>query len=338
MDLDIEVDLGSSARASEMPSWIKETAQIDGLVVGQSYSKRQAAEAMSVSLPMGSRDWGGLVRFSNGILLFITLKKGADRYAEEHRYDDRFDGDLLYWDSRASHDKTSNQVKALRIPASEIVAFARVSEKGETGRTQPFVYLGSLEFVDWWGRRPVHFTWRLCRFPDGLGGSDELDALAEWKPHRGREPLGSAVKPSPRGSQNSESAPFARALKEGARGRVTANRYERDPRARQACLESYGSTCFVCGFDYGLMYGSLGAGFIFVHHRVPVAIRAQQGEYELDPVRDLVPICGNCHAIVHRREASEGPVRIPPRLSKEATARLLELRALASGEEWESIG
>ncbi len=50
------------------------------------------------------------------------------------------------------------------------------------GEPEPFLYVGSLEFVDWWGQRPVYFTWRLRAFPNGLGGNPELDALAEWKP------------------------------------------------------------------------------------------------------------------------------------------------------------
>jgi len=319
-----------------MPNWKTESARFNGLRVGGSYSKKGAAVAMAVSSPAGSRDWGGIVGFANGIALFITLEKDADRYAQEHRYADRFDGDLLYWDSRASHTKTSSQVRTLRDGRSTVVAFARVNEKGEASRTQPFLYLGSLEFVDWWGETPVHFTWRLSAFPTGLKGENDLDALAEWTPRSGHEPHGRGHRnhdlPGNSGEASSASRPM-----EGTKSRALVNRYERDPRARQECLKCHGTACFVCGFDFASVYGSLGAGFIVVHHRVPVAVRARGGEYELDPTRDLVPICGNCHAIVHRRRPDDGLTLTHPQLPPPATARLMELRRAAVADQWESV-
>jgi len=75
--------------------------------------------------------------------------------------------------------------------------------------------------------------------------------------------------------------------------------------ARAECLKIHGSACCVCGFNFGTTYGSVGSGFNFVHHRVPVAARARDAQYELDPGRDLVPICGNCHAIVHWAQITE---------------------------------
>jgi hypothetical protein len=132
------------------------------------------------------------------------------------------------------HEKTSSQVRALRLDGAEVVAFARLGEKSEAGRTQAFLYLGPLEFVDWWGDKPVHFTWRLRAFPSGVSGTPELDALAEWKPRPAQAPLRPAVKSSePLAPGSSGRALAIRMLKEGAKSRVTANRYERDPvRAR----------------------------------------------------------------------------------------------------------
>ena len=45
-------------------------------------------------------------------------------------------------------------------------------------------------------------------------------------------------------------------------------------------------------------YGLLGKEFIHVHHIIPVS---ELGEnYDLDPLTELVPLCPNCHAMVHR--------------------------------------
>jgi 5-methylcytosine-specific restriction protein A len=43
----------------------------------------------------------------------------------------------------------------------------------------------------------------------------------------------------------------------------------------------------------------LGAGFIQVHHTVPLSSIGT--EYVIDPIRDLIPVCPNCHAMLHRK-------------------------------------
>lgn len=84
---------------------------------------------------------------------------------------------------------------------------------------------------------------------------------------------------------------------EGARKQVRVNAYERDPRARKACLKKYGFDCTVCGFNFEKEYGDLGKEFIHVHHLKPLALLDR--EYHLDPVVDLRPVCPNCHAMLH---------------------------------------
>jgi 5-methylcytosine-specific restriction protein A len=79
---------------------------------------------------------------------------------------------------------------------------------------------------------------------------------------------------------------------------VPANRYERDPEARRACIAQRGTSCAACGFSFEVAYGEIGADFIDVHHTVP---ESQLGStYQLDPLTDLVPLCANCHAMAHR--------------------------------------
>lgn len=86
-------------------------------------------------------------------------------------------------------------------------------------------------------------------------------------------------------------------LPEGAVQRVEVNRYERSRLNRAACIAARGATCAVCDFDFEQVYGPIGAGFIHVHHVTPVS---QLGPgYRIDPVRDLVPVCPNCHAMLH---------------------------------------
>lgn len=57
-------------------------------------------------------------------------------------------------------------------------------------------------------------------------------------------------------------------------------------------------SCCVCGFDFHKAYGELGRVFIEAHHTKPVA---QLDANEVVSVRDLVPVCSNCHRMIHRQ-------------------------------------
>lgn len=86
---------------------------------------------------------------------------------------------------------------------------------------------------------------------------------------------------------------------EGAVIRVSVNAYERNAEARKTCIEHYGCTCAVCGFDFEVAYGEIGRGFIHVHHVKPLSEIGEQ--YEVDPIQDLRPVCPNCHAMIHTK-------------------------------------
>jgi hypothetical protein len=87
-------------------------------------------------------------------------------------------------------------------------------------------------------------------------------------------------------------------LVEGAIKSVLVNNYERNPRARQACIDHYGYKCAVCGLIFENVYGALGRNFIHVHHLIELSTIGR--EYIIDPIRDLRPVCANCHAMLHR--------------------------------------
>ncbi len=87
---------------------------------------------------------------------------------------------------------------------------------------------------------------------------------------------------------------------EGSVRTILVNRYERDAKARAACLSHYGRRCQACDQDLATRYGEAAAGLIQVHHLVPLA--SIRESYQVDPVTDLRPVCPNCHAVIHRRE------------------------------------
>ncbi len=96
--------------------------------------------------------------------------------------------------------------------------------------------------------------------------------------------------------------------------RIEVNKYERDKKAREACISYYGYDCVVCGFNFEQTYGSLGESYIHVHHLIPVS--TLRGRYELDPIHDLRPVCPNCHAMLHRED--------PPITIQQLRARILK--------------
>lgn len=86
---------------------------------------------------------------------------------------------------------------------------------------------------------------------------------------------------------------------EGSTKQITVNAYERSRTAVQLCIDHYGHDCSVCRFNFARTYGEVGEGFIHVHHLKPLS--EVGSEYTVDPIRDLRPVCPNCHAMIHRR-------------------------------------
>jgi predicted HNH restriction endonuclease len=86
-------------------------------------------------------------------------------------------------------------------------------------------------------------------------------------------------------------------FKEGKLLQVLVSRYERDPKARKACIKLHGNKCIGCEIDFKKLYGKDIPDIIHVHHIKPLA--GYQKERATDIAKDLVPLCPNCHSVVH---------------------------------------
>ncbi len=86
---------------------------------------------------------------------------------------------------------------------------------------------------------------------------------------------------------------------EGAVRRITVNAYERNNEARIACIAHYGARCCVCDLDLQEAYGDIARGYIHVHHLRQLS-EIRKG-YVVDPIRDLMPVCPNCHSVIHMK-------------------------------------
>lgn len=93
-------------------------------------------------------------------------------------------------------------------------------------------------------------------------------------------------------------------LYEGTIYRSQITGWERNREARRQCIAHFGLACQACNFSFAKRYSVLGASFIEVHHTTRYA--GEQGRRKVDPLVDLVPVCSNCHRMLHRRNPPLG--------------------------------
>ncbi|HMU44055.1 MAG TPA: HNH endonuclease [Ignavibacteriaceae bacterium] len=82
---------------------------------------------------------------------------------------------------------------------------------------------------------------------------------------------------------------------------------ERDLKIKKKAIEIFikqnGSIfCEVCNFSFVEKYGTLGKGFIEVHHLKPIS---EYDENEFTSIDNLKLVCSNCHRMIHRGDSSE---------------------------------
>lgn len=102
-------------------------------------------------------------------------------------------------------------------------------------------------------------------------------------------------------------------LAEGAAYTVQVNAYERNDKARAAAIQHHGLSCGVCGFKFAEAYGEAAQDYIQVHHLVPLSSIKQA--YHIDPIKDLLPVCANCHVVIHLRNPPFTPAEVRAMLS-----------------------
>ena len=91
---------------------------------------------------------------------------------------------------------------------------------------------------------------------------------------------------------------------EGVEHQYNLTKKERNPELRRRCIAYYKSLwggrihCICCGFDFEKAYGDIGHDYIEIHHIEPHY--TFDGEHEVDPKTKLIPLCSNCHSMIHR--------------------------------------
>lgn len=67
--------------------------------------------------------------------------------------------------------------------------------------------------------------------------------------------------------------------------------------------------CEICGFSFSEKYGPLGKGYIIAHHIRPISFGPTRTRLD-----DVVLVCANCHAMIHRRRPPLSPNELRRRL------------------------
>ena len=228
---------------------------------GRKYHRADVKEMAGLERNTKGGSWDtGVVEHNGEFLLFSNV---GTEGRTGHDYDNRWEGTCLRWyHKRGSHKKWPS-VKRLLEEERIVHLFWR------TSNAAPFEYAGNVKAIEVLNTSPVQVLWKVITAPpnaDFFQGPDEI---------------------------------ASKEFREGATRRVSVNVYERDPAARQACIDCYGPICVVCGLRFEDRYGVIGVGYIHVHHITPLSEIGV--DYEIDPIEDLRPLCPNCHAMIHQR-------------------------------------
>lgn len=238
-------------------------------VVGQKYTREDVFRLIGLERPPSGGNWfTGYNEYKGKFFLFCNIGVAG---RTGHDYRNKFVGDELLWYAKTGTRLEQPQIKRLLESDRSVLIFWRTDDMA------PFVYQGKgtpSVVEDSQAGMPVFVRW-VFESPD------------ERSPIRVPEELIQA-----------------RRYPEGFLKRITVNAYEREPAARQACLEYWGYSCQVCGFKFEEIYGDLGKEFIHVHHITPLATARE--DYTVDPIEDLRPVCPNCHAMLHRHSRVMG--------------------------------
>lgn len=200
----------------------------------------------------------------SSIWLFVTKNKTPDRT----EYYDDFDGQILIFEGQTT-GRTDKLILDHEKQNNEIILFYR-DKKGEHAN-YAFKYLGRFQYISYKKDNPKRFT--LHALDLGISDFGEQEKFEE-------------------------TVPEIELIKGTERTRVQTY-YERNPRLRSEALKLHGTKCYACGFDFGEKYGVHGEGFIEIHQLHPVT--KNEGEKSINPINDLIPLCSNCHRMVHRK-------------------------------------
>ena len=247
---------------------------MNGFAINASYSRAEVwAHYFALNPYPGGGNWTtGYVRVKDDLVIFANIgTPGRTGHDFPNEYD-ALENEMIWYGKPSAH---SGQ-QTFRDLFRGVIA-PQVFARWDSSNTK-FLYLGTPHIRDYEDNFKVQEDVSTIRLT--LSFTKSLDAFTDLGPEgvfTGGNVIG----------------------QEGKRVSVVVNRYERDPALRAACLRHHGANCGVCRFSFDKVYGELGKDFCHIHHITPLSESA--GEHVVDPKTDMIPLCPNCHAMIHRQ-------------------------------------
>ena len=264
--------------ASEQLESTKPNVNLEQLQIGQQYERPQLAKMW------GYRDWHATGRGvftptgENKIILFVT----KDNQKSLTSYNNGFDeaNELFYMDGEQKHQHDQKLAESA-TSGDERFLFYRHAHHAK------FTFHGRVYLVN-------------CELRQGSQHSKFVFALDPILANAAR-----AISIETFTHGQMDGSPF-KPDSEGARRTVQHISYERSSKNRAAAIKLHGTKCKVCGFDFNDFYGyDLAVDYIEIHHVKPIT---EVGGGLINPETDLVPLCSNCHSMVHKNRDRVMPI------------------------------
>lgn len=238
------------------------------LIIGNIYTRDTLAEKWGYKSRQAiSR---GIVTPANEdkIMLFVTkIKQKSDT-----QYNDYFiEKDLLHMEGETSHFNDNRLINAEANSVSIYLFYRNIHHT-------PFVYYGEVYLSDWkiFKEKPSIFLFSTIK---SLALSAGINSSEQQKTGTSEGFIA-----DPEGEKRSKSHII----------------YERSVRNRAKAIEVHGTVCKACGFDFDKFYGAeLAKHYIEIHHTIPLSELNKSTNINI--LTDLIPLCSNCHSMIHRR-------------------------------------
>lgn len=244
----------------------------DRVLLGEQYERPELAQLW------GYRDWHAIGRGvvtpagDDKIVLFVTKEK-QDTLTQ---YQDHFENDRLVMEGETNHANDQRLVRA-KDAGDEIHLFYRERHHS------PFTYFGPIHLVqsEVLSDRPSKFVFETIKTEALASSAMNVEEITHGQ------------------GENFVGDP------EGKKRYVLHVTYERSPRNRANAIKIHGTICKCCGFDFNAVYGpEFARDYIEIHHIKSLT----ETDGEVNPATDLVPLCSNCHSMVHRKLGQIVPV------------------------------
>lgn len=172
--------------------------------------------------------------------------------------------------------------------------------------------------IDWEGVMGVPITFLDKHNPDQFEivgfrkGDDGKDLSVNGKDKftriliRNRKIITRAKPNKPTGQNNKD------LFNEGFKRSTKMSTYERNRKNREAAINEHGVRCFGCEKEMAEMYGTIADGYIHIHHTKPFSLYNAPRKPDLN---ELIPLCPNCHAVVHLEDPPVSVERLKTLLS-----------------------